>query len=451
MSIASVTWDEETDVLVVGGGPAGFAAAHAAAAAGARTVLVEKRGELGGNATYASGYAAFAGTAYQKGKGREDSAAQFLDDMRTESGRWKYTYPTYYDESVARVYAERSGEVGDRLVALGLRFRDLIPRRHKHTTDRMHAIDDVRDLRQLFSRVLGSQGVDIRLRGTVERLAMSDGQVLGVRLRTPKGSISVRAVRGVVLAAGGFQGDPLQRQLYQPEPWCGLPHLGIAEDEGDGHRMAAAAGARMINMSLLPPFPIVATTLVEQAIAVNKLGQRFHDESDPFGTAAENQEQPSEISFYIFDAEAARRYPHYVATFPRPPETAPTLELLAEKVGIDPRGLVRTVAEWNAAVRAESPQDRQFGRLAFDRRGITVAPFHAARIRLGISVTYGGAQVDDRMRALDAFGNPIPGLFAAGNCAGNLAPVVELGGIHIGGAFVLGMVAGEAAARRKVE
>src|SRR5690606_21896012 len=153
-----------------GGGPAGFAAAHAAAAGGARTMLLEKRAELGGNGAHASGYAAFAGTAFQQRRGVQDSAAQFLDDMRKESGRWKYAYPIYFDESVARVYAERSGEIGDHLVTLGVRFRDLIPRRHKHTVDRMHAIEDVRELPALFSSVLEKQGVEVWLRRTVERL-----------------------------------------------------------------------------------------------------------------------------------------------------------------------------------------------------------------------------------------------------------------------------------------
>lgn len=448
MNSEDVKWDQETEVLILGAGPGGFSAAQAAAAAGARTVMVEKRGELGGNASYASGYAAFAGTRFQDKNGVQDSAEKFLDDMRNESGRWKHVYPTYYDETVARVYAQRSGEVGDRLAALGLQFRALIQRRRKHTTDRMHAIADVRVLGGFFSAVLGSAGVEVCMRQAGEQLVVGKGKVLGARLKTAKGSRNVRATRGVVLASGGFQGNRMLRQLHQPEPWCDLPYLGLAENEGDGHRMAAAVGAQMINMSLLPPFPIVATTLIEQAIAVNKKGERFHDESDPFGTAAENQEQPSEMSFYVFDAEAARRYPHYVATLPRPPETAPTLEALAEKVGIDPMGLAGTVADWNAAVQAEPAQDLRFGRLAFDRRGITAAPFYASRIRFGISVTYGGPQVDENMRVLNPFGEPIEGLFAVGNCAGNLAPVIELGGIHLGSAFVLGQVAGEAAAQR---
>lgn len=448
MDLANAGWDDETDVLVLGGGPAGFSAAQAAAAAGARTILVEKRGELGGNASYASGYAAFAGTGFQHANGVQDSAARFLEDMRNESGRWKHVYPTYYNESVARVYAERSGEVANRLTSFGLQFRGLIKRRNKHTADRMHAISDVRMLRDLFEKVLASAGAEVRARQSAEGLVIVQGKVAGARVKTPNGSKFLGAKRGVVLASGGFQGNPFLRQLHQPEPWCDLPYLGVAEDEGDGHVMAAAAGARMINMSLLPPFPIVATTLIEQAIAVNKNGERFHDESDPFTTAAENQEQLSEMSFYIFDAEAARRYPHYVATLPRPPETAPTLEALADKVGINSSALVRTVAEWNAAVKSEPSKDARFGRLTFDRRGITVPPFHASRIRFGISVTYGGPQVDELMRVLDPYGNPIEGLFAIGNCAGNLAPVVELGGIHIGAAFVLGMVAGEAAAGR---
>jgi succinate dehydrogenase/fumarate reductase flavoprotein subunit len=81
------------------------------------------------------------------------------------------------------------------------------------------------------------------------------------------------------------------------------------------------------------------------------------------------------------------------------------------------------------------------------RRRCATAAFTAVPMVEGINFCCGGFRVTTSLQVLDVFGQPIPGLFAAGDCVGGLNPVSDLGGIHICGGFTLGRVAGRSAAR----
>ncbi|HPG27692.1 MAG TPA: FAD-binding protein, partial [Myxococcota bacterium] len=133
---------------------------------------------------------------------------------------------------------------------------------------------------------------------------------------------------------------------------------------------------------------------------------------------------------------------------------APSLDELARKLGIDPQGLARTVARWNAfAAQGEDPDfhrgESRYDRYGQDDKGITLAPldqapFYGAEIAPADIGTCGGARVNARAQVLDPFGRVLPGLYASGNNAGIGSPGSSYGGGGgtIGPAMTFSFIAG---------
>ena len=291
------------------------------------------------------------------------------------------------------------------------------------------------------------------LYGTLaDRLITKDGRVIGVKAhRVADGAeIEVQARRGVILATGGYQSNPELRLRYQPGFVARAPYLGIDTCRGDGHLMGQAVGGDLINMTFVPPLVIVSSSVVEDAIAVNQAGERFHDEAGPYEERVERMRaQPDRRAWYVVDDVVAREKAGLIGQMPEPPVTAGSLGELAALIGVPARALERTVAEWNEFLASGADKDPLFGRVVLPpgRRRCESAPFTAVPMVEGINFCCGGFRVTTDMQVVDVFGEPIGGLFAAGDCVGGLNPASDLGGIHICGGLTLGRVAGRAAAR----
>jgi succinate dehydrogenase/fumarate reductase flavoprotein subunit len=253
-----------------------------------------------------------------------------------------------------------------------------------------------------------------------------------------------------VLATGGYQANAALRQRYQPGYLARTPYLGLDTCRGDGHLLGQAVGGDLVNMTMIPPLVMVASAFVEDAIAVNREGRRFHDEAGPYDARVEALlAQPERSGFYVFDDVVGRRRAGLIAQMPEPPRSAPTLAGLADLLGCDPGTLEETVGAWNAGLAGSPPSDPAYGRVIFpsDRRGIVTPPFSAVPMVLGINFPAGGFRVSPRMQVVDVHGRTVPGLLAVGDCVGGINPAVGLGGIHISSALALGRVAGRAAAQ----
>ncbi len=440
---ATAPWD----VVVVGAGPGGCATAIEAARGGARVVLLEAGQDVGGNAARSTGYLAFAGTAMQRAAGIADDAERFLADMRAEIARQEERYGLVFDEALARVVAEESADAHDFLVDLGFRFNRFIPRPRQHTVDRMVDVADVAMFRDLFGAELERLGVDVRLRTRAVRLVVDGRAVVGVVARGPDGRTDELRGGAVVLAAGGYQGNVELRRRYQPAHLAATPFLGVHTDVGDGHVMGQAVGGDLINMTMVPPLVMVASAFVEDAMAVNRDGVRFHDEAGPYDDrVAALLAQPDRLAWYVYDDRVARERAVLIEQMPEAPVTAGSVEELAERLGVDPTALARTVARWNAAVAAGRDDDH--GRVVFpsSRRGVVDAPFHACRMVVGINFPAGGFRVTTDLQVVDVYGVTIPGLFAVGDCVGGVAPAIGLGGLKITPAIVMGRRVGRAVA-----
>ena len=439
------------DVVVLGTGPGGMAAVAAAVAENAEVVAIEVMDHIGGNAVWSTGYLAFVDSDMQRQADISDDEETFVSDSRHMVELAEDQFGVEWDEDLVRLFARESAGTYRFLTERGVRFSRFIPRPKQHTVDRMAAVEDTWMLGRAFEPDFASPRVRTLYGTLADRLITADGRVTGVRAhRVADGEqIEVQARRGVVLATGGYQSNPELRLRYQPGFVARAPYLGIDTCRGDGHLMGQAVGGDLINMTFVPPLVIVSSSVVEDAIAVNQAGVRFHDEAGPYEERVElMRAQPGRRAWYVVDDVVAREKAVLIGQMPEPPVTAGSLGELATAIGVPADALERTVADWNEFLASGGDQDPAFGRLVLPpgRRRCESAPFTAVPMVEGINFCCGGFRGTTDMQVIDVFGEPIPGLFAAGDCVGGLNPVSDLGGIHICGGLTLGRVAGRAAA-----
>ncbi len=444
--------------MVVGGGPGGCAAALTAARLGAEVILLEALDLVGGNAARSTGYMAFADFEAQRAAGIADSPRGYLADMQAEVARQRESYGVVLDDTLAACYAEESAATYRFLVELGFRFNRFVPRPGQHTTDRMMDVADVGMFSRCFGSALQEAGVQVRHHRRARRLITEGGSVVGVRWASSEESPGAKelgeccANSGVILAAGGYQANFQLRSRYQPGHLSNTPYLGIHTDRGDGHLMGQALGGDLINMTMIPPLVMVASALVENSIAVDASGRRFHDEACPYDDRVRALDEASgRRAYYIFDAETAKSRADLIGQMPRPAVSAPTLEGLAREIDCEPSALRSTVERWNATVASGLRTDPDFGRMVFpaEGAGIVRPPFWASPMVVGINFPAGGFRVSLNCGVFNVFGEVIPGLFAVGDCVGGIAPAIGLGGVKISSAVTLGRIAGRAVAGKQ--
>ncbi|MFP1151564.1 FAD-dependent oxidoreductase [Mycobacterium sherrisii] len=334
-------------------------------------------------------------------------------------------------------------------------------------------------------------GITPHTNARAEELIAKGGEIVGVRIALAERTIRVRARRAVVLGVGGFEWDPRLVQAFLRGPMHGA--VSPPNNTGDGLRMAMAHGADLGNMGEAWWVPIVQipgdtidgkqrsrSVRLERtrprSIIVNQAGHRFVNEACDYNSMAgafhyldPRGGYVNDRGWMIFDSVHLRRY-GFLGVAPGEPvpdwfcESADLTELGA-KTGIDADGLIRTVEEWNRHVAREV--DPQFGRGSSAYDGywgddsattvagktlgpIDTAPYYAVPVRIGAMGTKGGLRTDHDGRVLHVSGEPIPGLFAAGNTmAGATGRAYGGAGGTIGPAMVFGYRAGYTAATGK--
>ena len=433
--------NNEADVIVVGGGPGGMAAALEAANCGSSVILIEADTQIGGNAARSTGYLAFQNFDMQAQEDIHDNAEIFVQDMVAEIARQNEKYGITFDEDLARLFSEESSDTYAWLCDLGFEFNRFLPRPKQHSVNRMVDVKDTTMFTSLFEKALNEAGVEVITETRVRRLLTVNSSVVGVETDTA----SYTAHRGVLLATGGYQANPQIRIKYQPEIMASTPYLGTEHDVGDGHIMGQAVGGDLINMTMIPPLIMVGSALVEESIAVNLEGERFHDEAGPYDYRVDQlAKQRDRLAWYIFDDRTFRSKKQLIDEMPENPISELTLEGLASQLGCDGHALNKCVEEWNSLVTSTESKDPKFGRVIFPdpRVGIVEQPFHASRMIVGINFPAGGFRVSSDMQVLNVYGEAISNLFAVGDCAGGLGPVIGMGGMRITPALTLGRVAG---------
>ncbi len=445
-----------TDLVIVGAGLAGCVAALTAAQAGAHVVLMEKLDQPGGSSALSAGCLAFAGTDLQRACGIDDSPELLYRDLRTVGNQDNVA-------EVVRAYTDEQLATYAWLRECGAEFSPVIEASSGQSVPRVHSTDPVELLRVLVELCRSSGRVDLLFSSPAKRLLRDhDGSAVNaVRVGGPAGEHHIATRCGVVLAAGGFGQDRELVHRYAPL-YDEAIFIGGTGATGDGFRMACALGADLRDMAHIKGtfgmHPVDTRNrfncmaVYKGAIAVNKAGRRFVDESQSYKLLGDAcMAQPHHIAYQILDQDILesgedsvrildlrRRYDAGLFV------TANTLEELAARIEVPPQTLRRTVENYNQAI--DSGADPEFGRrhLVHEHgtlRRIERSPFHAYPSTAAVFGTYCGIMVDKDMRVRDVFGDRIAGLYAAGEVVGGLHGAAYMTGSALAKAAIFGRIA----------
>lgn len=492
---------KDLDVVVVGYGFAGAVAAIAAHDAGATVLLIEKQPEPGGISVCSAGgirvsHDVGQAFAYLKATNAGTTPDRVLERLATGMTEM----PAYVAALGAAVGIEaiyRSSPANYPLPgyeSFGFMYVDDIP-----GFSPAEAFPNVRGSAagaRLFKLVMDNialrTGIEVRLGVRAERLLTEDGEVRGIV--TSEGPVHAR--RGVVLACGGFEGDEnAKRQFWPLKP---VLSAAVRTNTGDGMKMAQAVGGGLwhlwhyhgsygfrhpdagypfgIRLKRLPdwiPGVGLRGDVRMSWILVDQNGSRFGNEYEPYmqdtgHRAIElfdpvTQSFPRMPAYLIVDSAGRALYPlsaptwHDTEIAARFSDVTPkslddeilvkaeTLEELAEKLGLPAGSLTRTAAHWNGM--CSNGRDTEFDRPSSSMMPLASPPYYGAPIWPIVSNTQGGPVHDEHQRVLDAFGEPIPGLYEAGEI-GSVFGHLYMSGGNIAECFVGGKIAGEMAAAR---
>jgi fumarate reductase flavoprotein subunit len=448
------------DVLVLGAGQAGLTAAVAAAQRGAKVLVLEKLAYAGGSTSMSSGLTAYAGTDEQRALGIEDSVESLKADILA-------TGQNKNDEALVEAYCREQLTTYRWLKDLGVEYGHVhaasgqsVPR--SHATDPSRMIDTLaRRAEDLGARIV--YGV------RAFQLIVADDEVTGV-LCEVNGSLTSVEAGAVVLATGGFSRNLDLLERFVPQMVHAI-HGGSPGSEGDGLLMGWKAGADFRDTPYVKgTFGIYPgddpreggtgiLAVYKGAIAVNLEGRRFVDESLPYKAIGDAcLAQPGHVAWQVFDQQVMDQddpdvhiywFSGRLATGLL--ETADSIEELAERMGVPADVLMSTVEDYNAAVRGE--HDDAFGRTSLSGSTarpteVVRPPYYAHLSGASVLATYCGLTVDPGTRVLDVYGEPIPGLFAAGEVTGGFHGAGYVTGTSVGKSGVFGRLAGLAAADR---
>lgn len=465
----------ELDVIVVGSGAAGLAAALTAGELGARVVVAESESVVGGASRLSAGMAIGADTRLQRAAGLHDDPAGLYQE---------YMLANQYlvKPGIVRRMAYESGPAIDWLAELGVRFHPDVMQGGGERVARSHVPDGGdrpggQHLVDVLHRRCRERGIEVALGNRVDRLLVRDGAVAGVIV----GDEAIEA-RAVVLATGGFGADAALIAEHLPS----LAHYGelvfyIGPDgsRGDALALAEQVGASTVGHDLYVPLltPRLDTRefgayMPGWLLLLGPDGRRVCDETAPYGQTYGLVRAAGDVVYGIFDSRTLAdsgtpRLRTFKPDFPAgsggPPNiwtrdavqryvdsgavvTAGTPAELAGRLGLPEAGLAGAVARYNAL--AEAGNDRDFGKPARFLRTIERPPLYGVEIRPStLGITCYGVEIDDEGRVLDPCSRHVEGLFAAGECTGGVLGTRYLGsGNSVANCLVFGRTAGRSAA-----
>ena len=486
----------EADVVIVGAGGAGMTAAITAANEGKSVVIVESQAMVGGNSVRATGGMNAAKTVYQDENTFEQaagvektlaSAAEKYADNETITAlaatvaeQWAayQANPTGYFDSVelmeldtmiggkgindpalVETLCEGTADAIDWLDENGITLHNVssfggasVKRIHRPVGDDGKVVSVGSYMIPRLQQACEKAGVQILLSTTAEEILTDGGKAVGIKATGATGETVTINAKAVILASGGFGANLDMVVEYKPE-LKGFMTTNAPGILGQGIAMAQAIGADTVDMDQIQIHPTVqydSAALITEglrgdgAVLINAEGKRFIDE---VGTrdvvSAAEVAQTGGYSWLVVDqkmADASSVIQGYIKKGYT--VEGKTYEELAEAMGVDSAAFAETMANWNQCVADKT--DAEFGRTSF-ANPLDTAPYYAIKVTAGVHHTMGGLKIDTNTEVLDADGNAIPGLFAAGEITGGVHGANRLGGNAVADFTVFGRIAGKAA------
>ena len=442
---------QSADVVVIGAGGAGMAAAVSAHDAGAKVILLDKMAFPGGNTVRATGGINAAETPQQAKMGIKDSVDQMIKD--TMKGGHQKNNP-----ALVKNLAERSNDAVQWLIGLGGDFNDVgfmggatNKRCHRPTGGAAVGPEVVETL----YKAVTDRKINTRLNSRVISLHQNkDGRVDGVTVRDGKGNVYPIQAKAVVNAAGGFaaNNELVSQIVPRLKGFATTNHPGAT---GDGLRLSSQVGAGYVDLKEIQTHPTVVESngvMITEAVRgngavlINTEGKRFCDE---LGTrdavSAAILAQPTGHAFMFFDEDVRKSLKAIEGYIKQPGMVlqGKTLDEVAGKMKVPADALKATMAQY--AKDQAAGKDTVAGRTKMERP-LTQPGYYAIRITPAVHHTMGGVAINTKAQVLNPFNEVIPGYFAAGEVTGGVHGGNRLGGNAQCDIIVYGRIAGQSAA-----
>jgi fumarate reductase flavoprotein subunit len=447
----SLNEPQNYDVVVVGSGGAGLAAAIQACDEGAKVLIVEKMSTIGGNTIKASVGMNAAETRFQKLKGIEDIKELFYQET-LKGGQFKN------NTVLLKEFIERAPQAVEWLAAHNIELSD-ITITGGMSIDRTHRPADRSAVGGFLIsglvKNLNKRNIDVMLDTSVTEIRYAEGAVQGVNLLNDENEVQVVNAKSVIVATGGFSANRDMVVKYRPEldGFVTTNHKGAT---GSGIAILQNIGAGTVDMGEIQIHPTVEQTtsyLISEAIRgggailVSQAGKRFFNEMETRDKVSANIiALPEKFAYVVFDEQvrlnnkAADEYiaKGFVISGNSPRELAAKLEMNSD-------AFLATLESYNVAV--DKQDDAEFGRRTALRHPINQGPFYAIRIAPGVHHTMGGVTINTETCVLDAQQQVLGGAFAAGEVVGGIHGGNRIGGNAVADIIIFGILAGQNAAK----
>lgn len=438
--------NDSYDIVIVGAGGAGMSAALEAKAKGMNPVIFEKMPVAGGNTTKSSSGMNASQTKFQKEQGIEDSNDLFYDET-LKGGR------ETNDQEMLRYFVDHSADAIDWLDSIGIRLSSItitggMSQKRTHRPEDGSAVGQY--LVNGLVKNIHEQGIPLFVNAEVKEITEKDGAANGVKVVFNQLDEKTISAKAVVVTTGGFGSNMDMITSVRPD-LEGYVTTNQVGSTGDGITMIQKMGGITVDMDQIQVHPTVQqdkSYLIGEAvrgeggILVSAEGKRFGNELDTRDkvTASINA-LPEKSAYLVFDSgvksrvKAIEQYDKMGFVL-----HGDTVEALAEAMNVPAEQLKATMETWNNAVKDK--MDGEFGRATGIDNDLSAAPFYAIKIAPGIHYTMGGVKINTNTEVLNKDGQPIPGLFAAGEVTGGLHGQNRIGGNSVAEIIIFGRQAG---------